>query len=124
MQRADSEAGAANGALALVGAPPIASIDETGAGATAARSRFADVRDYLLRLHDWNFASAWVVPAADPQKALGPLSTRYAMPDDCLLVRGVVGLSTDEWAVEAAAVNPTQDAGDRIMLVTNAAAQE
>lgn len=120
MQRSQTEVEAASGALALLGQPPIADLTQATAGARAAASRFADVRDALLRAYDWNFAAAWDRPARDPQSALGPLTNRFPLPDDCLLVRGVDGLETDEWAVEAAAAQVGAEAGSRMVLATNA----
>lgn len=122
MQRATSETEAANGALAHVRHPPIASIDERRAVAIACRTRFADTRDALLRDYPWNFATAWVVPAADPRPALGPLKIRYPLPEDCLRVRRVVGLESDAWAVEAANVAPGEEPTLVAVLVSNAAA--
>jgi hypothetical protein len=119
--RAASEVEAANGALALCGQPPIASLDEATVAARRCKERFADVRDALLRGYDWNFASAWVVPSLDPVAALGALTKRYPLPAECLRVRGVKDLEQNEWAVEAAAVNPGQDAGTIMVLTTNAA---
>lgn len=120
MQRSASEVEAANGALAHVGQAPIASLDQRTAAAIAARSRFADVRDALLREKDWNFASAWVVPAALDGAAAGPLRHRYPMPDDCLGIRSVNGSPGRGWAIEAAGVNPGEEPSLSTVLVTNA----
>ena len=49
-----SETGTANGALAIIGEPPIASLDDTTrAAARYAKRFFAEVRDELLRQKDW-----------------------------------------------------------------------
>ncbi|MBN9458467.1 MAG: hypothetical protein J0I54_17695 [Bosea sp.] len=122
MARAASETEAANGALAEIGEPPIASLDEPRAAARVCKSRFHDVRDALLREADWNFATAWVIPGMDPAPALGRLKNRYVLPPDCVKVRFVVGLETDEWAVEAASVAPTASPILGGVLVTNATA--
>lgn len=119
MSRAASEVEAANGALALVGQPAIAALTEPTNAARTVRQNFGDVRDSLLRAHDWNFASAWVVLSLDPRPALGALTRRFRLPDDCLKVRGVKDASTDQWAVEHAAIDPAEDAGAAGMLVTD-----
>ncbi len=122
MQRAASEAQAANGALTHVGEPDIASLDEPRAPARICKSRFADVRDAVLREYDWNFASAWIVPARDPVAAAGPLKNRFVLPNDCLFVRSVEGLETDQWAVEASSLQPGDSPILGSVLVTNALA--
>lgn len=122
MARAASEEEAANGALAEIGEPPIASLSEPRAAARACKRRFADIRDALLREADWNFATAWMVLAVDPTPALGPLKKRYVLPPDCAKVRFVEGLGTDEWAVEASSVVPTSQPALGGLLVTNATA--
>ncbi|CAM5767174.1 hypothetical protein [Bosea minatitlanensis] len=122
MARAATETEAANGALAEIGEPPIASLDEPRAAARVCKSRFHDVRDALLREADWNFATAWVVPGMDPTPARGPLKKRYVLPPDCVKVRFVEGLEEDEWALEASSVDPTSAPILGGILVTNAAA--
>lgn len=120
MARAASEEEAANGALAEIGEPPIASLSEPRAAARACKRRFHDVRDALLREADWNFATAWMVLGADPLPADGPLKMRHVLPPDCVRVRFVQGLSTDEWALEASSVAPTSQPILGGVLVTNA----
>lgn len=119
-QRATTEVQAANGALAHCKHPPIASLTEKRAAARYCRTRFADVRDALLREYPWNFSTAWVTPSMHPVPARGPLKNRYPLPDDCLGVRFVEGLETDEWAVEASTLDPAEPPLLAGMLVTNA----
>lgn len=122
MQRAATEVQAANGALRHIGEPALASLDEPRAAARACKPAFPDVRDALLREADWNFATAWAVPACLPGPAIGPLKKRYAMPADCVGVRYIDGLTEDDWAVEDAALLPGQPAPEAIIVVTNATA--
>lgn len=122
MQRAASEVEAANGALAHVKHPPIASLQERRAAAIACRTRFGDTRDALLREYPWNFATAWVTPAMDPRPGLGKFKNRYPLPADCVKVRSVDGLELDDWAIEASSINPGEDAVQVSVLVTNATA--
>lgn len=102
--RAGTEAEAAIGALDLVGEPAIASLDAGTAAARAVRAAFGDVRDAVLALHDWNFATAWSRPALAAGEAEGPLKKRYPLPADCISVRYVDGLEANEWAVEGAPI--------------------
>lgn len=122
MARAASEVEAANGALAEIGEPPIASLDEPRAAARVCKSRFHDVRDALLREADWNFATAYVVPGLDATPGLGRLRNRYVLPADCVKVRSVEGLDVDDWALEASSVAPTASPILGGVLVTNATA--
>lgn len=119
MQRAASETQAANGALAHCKHPPIASIEERRAAAIACRTRFADTRDAVLRLYDWNFATGRAVLAMDPKPGLGSLSKRYKLPDDCIKVRSVAGLERDGWEIESPIVNPGEEPSLVAVLVTN-----
>ena len=77
-------------------------------------------RDAVLRLYDWNFATGRVIPAMDPRAALGSLTKRYRLPDDCVKVRSVAGLEKDAWAVESPIVNPGENPDLVSILVTNA----
>ncbi len=81
-----SETGQANGALALIGEPPITSLDDaTRAAARYAKRYFAEERDELLREKDWQFARNFATPGAvaSPNSAW---SWRYTMPADCIAV--------------------------------------
>lgn len=99
LQRDGSETGAANGALAHLGEPPVPDLDARKAAARACRERFAPVRDALLAEHDWNFAEAWDTPAADPAAPRFPFAYGYPLKGEVLVVREVEGLSTNAWAV-------------------------
>lgn len=88
--RAQTEIEAANLALGEIGEPPIGSFNDNNARARNCFKWFGTVRDELMRSHDWDFCSAWVVPAMDPTPALGAYVNRFVLPDDCLKVRRVV----------------------------------
>lgn len=118
MARSTTEVEAANGALGLIGVAPIASLEQEGSAALAVRGAFADVRDALLRLYDWNFAGGRVSPSREPVNDAGPLPHRFRLPEDCLMVRGVDGASADDWALENASPSPNVDIGIITMLVT------
>jgi hypothetical protein len=122
-ERAGTETAAANSALAHIGEPGIAGLDAGTAAARWCRQEFGNVRDAVLAMHEWNFATAWARPAASPGEALGPLKIRYPLPPDCITVRFVDELGEDDWAVEVASV--TDEIGATIetkLLVTNAEA--
>lgn len=85
-----SEAEAANLALSTIGEPPIGTLTDPSSRAKACAKWFATVRDSTLRAHDWNFCSAWVLPAMAVEQALGPNNNRFPLPADCLKVRRVI----------------------------------
>lgn len=97
--RSTVELQAANGALAHLGEPPLASLAETRNAARQIVHHFADVRDGLLAEHDWNFAHGAVTPGAE-----APLTDpiRYPLPDHVIQVLSVDGLETGDWAVVSA----------------------
>src|SRR5438105_1471570 len=100
--RARSELDAANLALSYIREPGITSFEENTHRARVCRKHFGTVRDALLRGANYNFATWRFAPARDPVDSIGPLVKRYALPDECLKVRGVDGLEADEWEVEGA----------------------
>lgn len=101
--RADTEVAAANLALGHLGQPAITSLDDANIRARAVKLHFASVRDTLLREKWWGFAKGWVKPSADPVKSIGPLSLRYAMPEDCLRVRYIIDANGDPFDEESGA---------------------
>lgn len=143
-----TETDAANLALGSIGEPPIASLNDGSSRALACNLHFAPLRDAMQRDHDWNFCSAWFLPARATQAAIGVLINRFPMPDDCLKVRDVQpqrstiagnqGISitdpaiiaeleasqpplpTDEaqWNIEAVTVNPSDVPGCTMVVVT------
>lgn len=144
-----SETDVANLALGAIGEPPIPSLVDPSARAMACNLHFAPLRDAMQRDGNWNFCSAWTIPALATQAAIGVLANRYPMPDDCLKVRQVLpqtaalsgnsGISitdptiiaeleasqptlpADEacWNVEAVTVNPSDVPGCTMVVVTS-----
>ena len=103
LARPDNELKAANGALAHLGETRLSSLDENRPAARAIKDHFGQVRDELLREHDWNFARKWETLSEDPSKPEGAFSKACPLPGDCLRVLVVVGASQDDWAVEGGA---------------------
>lgn len=144
-----SETDVANLALGAIGEPPIANLNDGSSRAMACNLHFAPLRDAMQRDGDWNFCSAWTIPALATQAAIGRLKNRFPMPDDCLKVRQVLaqtpaltgnsGISiTDptiiaeleastptlpgdqaEWNLEAVTINPSDTPSAAMMLVTS-----
>lgn len=121
LARAGNETEVANLALARIGEPGIASIDDPSRRARVCKQAFGAARDAVLRRGNWNFASAWTVPVEEtPAPTIGRFSHRYRLPADCIAVRGVKGLEADAWLVEGAA--PPSAAP--LLLLTDASAPE
>lgn len=123
LARASTETEAANAALRLIGVAAIADInrDTKSLAARECRAAFGDARDETLRQKQWNFATAWsTLPKLDTPSQ-GPLKNAYAIPDDCVRVLRVYGLSTDEWALETVRIQAeTTLVVDQTVLVSNA----
>lgn len=118
--RAGTELEAVNLALSLLREEEIADVNEDTKPAREARKWFGTARDETLRDNDWNFAEAWAAPAAAATVYPGPLTKLYPLPADCLKVRHVEELTTDEWKVLTVAIGgpPVETS----VLVTNATA--
>lgn len=112
---------AANLALGHLGEPEIAQMSDLTKRARAIRQFFPIARDRLLRMKDWNFASAWHKPAADTVPGLGPFKLRFPMPAYCVRIRELEGCSAQEWGVESAIADVAGAAVDVEILVTNVA---
>lgn len=90
----------ANNALALLGeAQLIASWDENTVTANAIRLHYDRVRRSLIRGHEWNFAKARAVVEVSDTEPLFGWAYAYDLPDDCLNVSAVNGLS-DNYEIE------------------------
>lgn len=107
-----TETGMANRALALIGEPPIASLDDAKRSAARhAKRNFADIRDSTLRAIPWQFAKQSTTPPALPVAPNTRYAFRYLMPADCISVNAIGDCTTtDAWEVEAT--------GDDTTLVT------
>jgi len=128
---ASTELDVANLALSYLGEPPIGSLADNVARARVMNSLLGIARDKTLRENDWNFSTAWIVPAALGTLSIGPLQNRFPMPSDCLRVRFVSDnaafspgddieeLPNESWAIEAATVNPGDIAAAAMVMVTN-----
>jgi hypothetical protein len=93
----------ANLALLEISEPPtIGDLAENTPAAVACRTTLDAARDATLRKKWWNFATAWKTLTAITGAAEGPLPYRHALPEDCVLVRFVDGLGTDQWEVQSA----------------------
>lgn len=114
-----TEEGVANLALGLLQESPIASLDDDNPRARRAKQWFAIARDETLREKDWNFATAYVTPAAEATAGPGVLETRYALPADCVKVRSVEDLAADEWALESLVKTVSGAAVEVTALVAN-----
>jgi hypothetical protein len=120
IDRAGTELEAANLALSLLREEGIADVDEQTKAGAEVRKWFGTARDETLRELEWNFAEAWVTPAADPVAYPGPLTIVYPLPADCLAVRSVQELGADDWKVLTVPIGgPPVETN---VLVTNAAA--
>lgn len=73
-------------ALLKIGANPIASLSEGTAEADVASNLYDYVRDALLSVHPWHFATTQKKLAALSSSDLDGLSNAYALPADCLRV--------------------------------------
>ena len=97
-----------NVALAHLGEPALAALDEEGARASRMNVHLADNRlvAALQRRYLFGFCKADVVPPLEPVEGIGRFKKRYRLPADCLQVRSVDGLDEDAWDVQTVTVNP------------------
>lgn len=70
--------------LRLIGANPIISLDDGSQSANAADDIYADLRDNLLRSHNWNFATKRVKLAQITTAPIFEFDHGYALPADWL----------------------------------------
>ena len=110
---------AANLAMAHLGQREIATLSDNSTRARAVRQFFAMARDTTLRLKWWNFATAWVTPAADATAGTGTLKKRFPLPAECLRVRFVENAEDDSWAIETARVKVGGVEVEAMILVTD-----
>ena len=98
-----SELDICNGALILIGAEPISSLDEENDKARACRVLYPSSRDELLRMHPWNFAKKRVALVELATTPLSEYDHQYQLPVDCLRV-----LENDseyrDWKIEGRAL--------------------
>ena len=95
-----------NRALGLVGSPFIASLDDAKQAARLCKRIYPEIRDEMLRDHDWNFASMRALLPALTTAPLWGFDDAYQLPGDCLCVREIDGLCPrDDWRVEARTIS-------------------
>lgn len=75
-----------NAALIRIGAEPISALDEPSKAARLCNSRYADLRDEVLRDHPWNFALHRTSLAALAEMPAFGYARRFQLPADCLRV--------------------------------------
>lgn len=87
-----SQVSICNRALGLLGAATISSLTDTSAEAKRCNAAWATVLDACLVKHDWGFAEAKAIVAADSTDPIVGYSYRYLMPVSpwCLRVRQVL----------------------------------
>lgn len=110
---------AANLAMYHLGQREIATMQDNNTRTRAVRQFFGLARDATLRRKHWNFATAWVIPAADAVAGIGTLTVRYPLPADCLLVRFVQDADADSWAIEGGVVSVGGVPVEATVLVTS-----
>ncbi len=110
---------AANLAMGHLGQREIATLSDNNTRARAVRQFFPMARDATLRLKWWNFATAWVTPAADAIAGTGLLTVRYPLPPDCIRVRFIEDQDEDSWAIENATISIGGVPVEATILVTD-----
>ncbi|MBN8532455.1 MAG: hypothetical protein J0L51_00060 [Rhizobiales bacterium] len=97
-----------NRALAHLREPALASLDEEGSRARRMRVWLDDdhLVAWLQRSFEFGFCKAECIPPREQPDARGRLKKRYRLPPDCLHVRGVEGLTVDDWDIASATLDP------------------
>lgn len=110
------ETGVVNAALKLIGGTRITSLDDGTTNANHAVEIYADLRDDLLRAHDWNFASTRVKLAQMVMAPAFEFDHAYALPADWLRT---VSVHNNE-AGTGTFVYRMEHVGDQRAIVTSA----
>lgn len=79
-----SETSIANSALVLLGQKRINSLEESSKTAILLKDRFDDVRDEVLRMHPWNFATKRASLAKSAVAPTWGFANSFELPADCL----------------------------------------
>lgn len=119
--RPGTEAELATAALAHLGEPAVSSLADTTPRAVEVAKMFGLARDIVLRLGDWNFASTYSNPAADPVASPGRLTFRHPMPPECVAVRECPELDDEEWGVEGGMATEASVEVEAVILVASTA---
>lgn len=112
-----------NGALALLGQPPIAALTDDVTAVRQARDLIVPTLDALLAEHSWNFAEIAFGPAANPATADPDGFFAFPLAVECVQVVSIAGLGTDDWRVGASLPfppGPTSPQGRTLYARTNA----
>lgn len=93
-----------NRALDKLGQGSITSLGDGTTAANLCNRNYAQTRDQMLRDHPWNFAvrRAQLAPSSSPPS--WGFSNRFPLPNDCLRLLEVDGLSTAEYQVEGKSI--------------------
>lgn len=81
-----SETDLLNDALSMIGASPIAAIDDGSVAANHCQRLYPALRDGLIRAHHWNWAMARVQLAQDATAPPFEFAYQYALPADLLKI--------------------------------------
>ena len=87
-----------NEALALIGVPSIATLQDNINAAKVASQMYGTARDALLRMHTWGFATQRAALTEDTAPAFGT-EKRYLLPTGCLRVVELYSTTTS-WTIE------------------------
>lgn len=111
---ATSETEIANSALGHLGIPAIASLDDDGSSARAAKRQYPLKRDALIRRYRWNFAMTRVTLAPDATQPDFGFENQFTVPADQL---AIVGLFDEDELLRnyTASTQPWKKEGDRIL---------
>lgn len=111
---ATSETEIVNSALGHIGIPAIASIDDNGTAARAAKRQYPLKRDALIRRYRWNFAVTRVSLAPDGTKPAFGFENQFTVPADQLAIIGL--FDEDELQRNyTSSTQPWKKEGDRIL---------
>jgi hypothetical protein len=83
---ADSFVAIANSALTKLGAQLITALDEQTKEARLCAARIYDIRDLVLRMHPWNFATKRVTLSPQVTAPAFEYAYQYTLPTDCLRI--------------------------------------
>lgn len=111
-----SETGIANAALRLIGGERITSFTDGSKNANVIQDCYAEVRDDLLRSHDWNFATKRQKLARSSTAPAFGFDYAYTLPSDWLRTVSV----HDNDAGTGTFVYKTEQVGDQRVIVCDA----
>lgn len=117
----DSPVDICNLALGHLGEAPIASLDETNAGARACALHYSPTRDEVLRSHRWNFAIQREILTELEAVPLFGFAHQYTLPADCLRVVEFNDSDEGDWISSPFAIEDgkllTDDSEARVVYI-------